>query len=61
MNDRHMRILRHMARQTRSELARDDTLAPAGGTGLTGRRDYLKRAAKRARGQLAAAEQRRQT
>jgi hypothetical protein len=59
MTDPHIRILRHIARQTQRELD-DYTLEPAGHAASTGRRDYLKHAAKRTRGQVAAAEQRRQ-
>jgi hypothetical protein len=59
MTDRHMRILRHMARQAQRKLDHHDTFEPAGDAASTGRRDYLKRAATRMRGQVAAAEQRR--
>ena len=59
MTDRHMRILRHMARQAQRRLDHHNALEPAGDAGSTGRRDYLKHAGKRTRGRVAAAEQRR--
>jgi hypothetical protein len=59
MTDRHMRILRNIARQTQRDLDHHNTHEPAGNAASTGRRDYLEHAAKRTRGQVAAAEQRR--
>lgn len=60
MTDRHMRILRHIARHTQRELDHHNTLGPSGDAGSTGRGAYLERAAQRRRGQVAAAERRRQ-
>ena len=59
MTDRHMRILRHMARQTQRKLDHHDTLEPAGDAASSDRHDYLEHAANRTRGQVAGAEQRR--
>lgn len=60
MTDRHMRILRQIARQTQRELDHHNTLEPAKDADSTNRQDYLEHAAKRTRGHVAAAEQRRQ-
>lgn len=59
MTDRHMRILRHMARQAQRKLDHHNALEPARDAASTGRRDYLEHAVNRMRGQVAAAEQRR--
>lgn len=60
MSDVHLRILRRLAHQTQRELERHDTVDHAGDAASTGRRAYLARAVKRTRGQVAAAEQRRE-
>jgi hypothetical protein len=59
MSDCHIRILHHIARETRRELEHHDTVEAAGDAASTGRRDYLVRAAKRTRARVADAEQRR--
>lgn len=59
MADRHMHILRQVARQTQRELDHHDSIDQAGEASSTGRRDYLVRAAKRTRARVADAELRR--
>lgn len=59
VSDHHMRILRHVARQSQRELERHDAVDHAGDAASTGRRDYLARAATRTRPRVADAEQRR--
>lgn len=59
MTDRHLHILRQMARQTQRALDHHDGVEHAGDGASTGRRDYLVRAAKRTRAQVADAELRR--
>jgi hypothetical protein len=54
-----MRILRHVAGQTQRELEQHDTVDHAGDAASRGRREYLVRAARRTRGRVADAEQRR--
>lgn len=59
MTDRHMHILRQVARQTQRALDHHDSVEHTGDGASTGRRDYLVRAAKRTRAQVADAELRR--
>jgi hypothetical protein len=59
MSDRHMHILRQVARQTQRELDHHDSGDHAGDAASTGRRDYLVRAAKCTRAQVTDAEMRR--
>lgn len=54
-----MHILRQVARQTQRELDHHDSADQAGDASSTGRRDYLVRAAKRTREQVANAALRR--
>jgi hypothetical protein len=59
MSDRHVHILRQVARQTQRELAHHDSVDHDGDATSKGRRDYLLRAAKRTRARVADAELRR--
>lgn len=59
MTDRHMHILRQVARQTQRDLDHYDSVDHDGEASSTGRRDYLVRAAKRTRARVADAELRR--
>jgi hypothetical protein len=59
MTDRHMHILRQVARQTQRELNNHDSIDHDGDISSKGRRDYLVRAAERTRGRVADAELRR--
>lgn len=59
MSDRHMHILRQVARQIQRDLDHYDSVDHDGDASSTGRRDYLVRAAKRTRAQVTDAEMRR--
>ncbi|HET7379174.1 MAG TPA: hypothetical protein VFJ24_03940 [Gaiellales bacterium] len=59
MSDRHMRILRQVARQSQRALERHDAADHVGDAASTGRREYLARGATRTRARVADAEQRR--
>jgi predicted phosphodiesterase len=59
MSDRHMHILRQVARQAQRELDHYDSVDHAGDASSKGRRDQLVRAAKRTRAQVTDAEMRR--
>jgi hypothetical protein len=60
MSDRHMRILRHIARHSQRELDIHDAVDHAGDTAAAEHRQHLGDAANRTRGQVTAAEQRRE-
>ncbi len=60
MSDRHVRILRHLARHSQRELDRHDAGDHAGDAAATDHRQRLGDAARRTRGQLTAAVQRRE-
>lgn len=59
MSDRHMRILRHIARHSQRELDSHDAVDHAGDAAAADHRQHLGDAAMRTRGQVTAAEQRR--
>ena len=59
MSDRHMRILRQMARYSQRELDTHDAVDHSGDAGAADHRQHLGDAARRARGQVTAAVRRR--
>jgi hypothetical protein len=60
MSDRHLRILRYIARQSQRELDHHDAADHTGDAAAKGRRQSLGGAARRTRGQVTAAEERRE-
>jgi hypothetical protein len=59
MSDRHLRILRHLARHSQRELDSHDASDHADDAAAADHRQHLGDAATRTRGQVTAAEQRR--